>query len=53
MQRETWGMGPYAGFDFNLTLCRLQSRLQHIYELGNSMPESTLTLCQLGTKNLA
>jgi hypothetical protein len=24
-------MGPYAGFDFNLTLCPLMSRLQHIY----------------------
>jgi hypothetical protein len=24
-------MGPYAGVDYNLTLCRLQSRLQHIY----------------------
>jgi hypothetical protein len=24
-------MGPYAGVDYNLTLCPLQSRLQHIY----------------------
>jgi hypothetical protein len=24
-------MGPYAGVDCNLTLCPLQSRLQHIY----------------------
>jgi hypothetical protein len=24
-------MGPYAGADYNLTLCSLQSRLQHIY----------------------
>jgi hypothetical protein len=24
-------MGPYAGVDYNLTLCRLQSRLQHMY----------------------
>jgi hypothetical protein len=24
-------MGPYAGVDNNLTLCPLQSRLQHIY----------------------
>ncbi len=24
-------MGPYAWVDFNLTLCLLQSRLQHIY----------------------
>jgi hypothetical protein len=24
-------MGPYAGVDLNLTLCPLQSRLQHIY----------------------
>ncbi len=33
-------MGPYAGVDYNLNLCPLQSRLQHIYP----MPESTLTL---------
>jgi hypothetical protein len=38
-------MGPYAGVDYNLTLCRLQSRLQHIYH-GQPMPELTLTLCQ-------
>ncbi len=24
-------MRPYAGVDYNLTLCPLQSRLQHIY----------------------
>jgi hypothetical protein len=24
-------MGPYAGVDYNLTFCRRQSRLQHIY----------------------
>jgi hypothetical protein len=24
-------MGPYAGVDYNLALCPLQSRLQHIY----------------------
>jgi hypothetical protein len=24
-------MGPYAGVDYNLTLCPLQKRLQHIY----------------------
>jgi hypothetical protein len=54
-------MGPYAGVDYNLTLCPLQSQLQHNYhrkpfvrvdlnpmlELTlNPMPESTLTLCQ-------
>ncbi len=40
--------GPYAEVDYNLTLCPLQSRLQHIYygqpyariELS-PMPEST------------
>jgi hypothetical protein len=40
---------PYPGVDYNLTLCPLQSRLKHIYrghQWGNSMPESTLTLCQ-------
>jgi hypothetical protein len=25
-------MGPYAGADYNLTLCRFQSRLQHMYQ---------------------
>jgi hypothetical protein len=24
-------MGPYAGVDYNLTLCPLEIRLQHIY----------------------
>ncbi len=43
-------MGPYAGVDFNLTLCKIQSGLQHIYhgELYarvdlNPMPESTFS----------
>ncbi len=31
IQRKTWRMNPYAGVDYNLTLCPLQSRLQHIY----------------------
>jgi hypothetical protein len=35
-------MVPYAGDEYNLTLCQLQSRIQHIYH----GPESTLTLCQ-------
>jgi hypothetical protein len=46
-------MGPYAGVGYNLTLCPLQSRLQHIYHGQlyarvdlNPMPESTLILCQ-------
>ncbi len=46
-------MGPYDGVDYDLTLCRLQSRLQDIYHAQpyarvdiNPMPES-------GTKNLA
>ncbi len=30
IQIKTWFMGPYAGVDYNLTLCPLQSRLQHI-----------------------
>jgi hypothetical protein len=34
----------YAGVDYNLTLCRLQSRLQHFYHGRNPMPESTLNL---------
>ncbi len=47
-------MGPYAVVDYNLTLCPLQSRLQHIYhgqpyarvDLLNPMPESTLSPSQ-------
>jgi hypothetical protein len=45
-------MGPYAGVDYNLTLCALQSRLQHIYQATharvdlNPMPESTLSPSQ-------
>jgi hypothetical protein len=31
IQRTTECMGPYAKVDYNLTLCPLQSRLQHIY----------------------
>ncbi len=43
-------LGPYAVVDCNLTLCRRQSRLQHIYHGKpyawvdlNPMPESTLS----------
>ncbi len=53
IQRKTWCMGPYAGADYNLTVCPLQSRLQHIYHGQpnarvdlNPMPGSILTLCQ-------
>jgi hypothetical protein len=38
IQRKTWYMEPYAGADYNLTLCPHQGRLQHIY-LGSPMPE--------------
>jgi hypothetical protein len=46
-------MGPYAGVDYNLTLCPPQSRLQHIYHGQpyakldvNPMPESFLSPSQ-------
>jgi hypothetical protein len=46
-------MGPYAGVDYNLTLCPLQSQLQHIYHRRpyaridlNPLPESTLSPSQ-------
>jgi hypothetical protein len=42
IQRKTWCIGPYAGVDYNLTLCLLQRRLQ--FNMGNPMPESTLSL---------
>jgi hypothetical protein len=31
IQRKALCMGPYAGVDYNLTSCPLQSRLQRIY----------------------
>ncbi len=31
IHRKTWCIGPYAGVDYNLISCPLQSRLQHIY----------------------
>jgi hypothetical protein len=40
-----YGMEPYAGVDYYLTLRPLQSRLLHIYD-GQPMPDLTLTLCQ-------
>ncbi len=49
IQSETWRLGPYAGIDCNLTLCRLQ----HMYHRQpyskadlNPMPQSTLFPCQ-------
>jgi hypothetical protein len=44
IQRKTWCPGPYAGVDYNLTLCSLQSRLQHMYH-GH-----WATLCQIRPK---
>ncbi len=43
--------GPYAGVDYNLTLCPPQSRLQHNYNGHakldvNPKPESTLSPSQ-------
>ncbi len=53
IQRETWCMGPYAGVDCNLTLCRLQSRLSTCTKGQpcarvdlNPMPESTFSPSQ-------
>jgi hypothetical protein len=53
IQRKTWRMQPYAVVEYNLTLCPLQSRPQHIYH-GQTyaivdpipMPESTLSSSQ-------
>jgi hypothetical protein len=45
--------GPYAGADYNLILCPIQSRLHHIYHWQpyaridlNHLPESTLSSSQ-------
>jgi hypothetical protein len=53
IQRKPWCMGPYAGVDYNLTLCPRKSRLQNIYHGQpfarvdlNPMPESTLSPSQ-------
>ncbi len=47
IQRKLCCMWFYAGVVYNLTLCTLQSRLQHMYSYhGNPKPQSTLTLCQ-------
>ncbi len=40
IQRKIWCMGPCAGVDYNLIVCRLQSRLQHMYHW------EWATLCQ-------
>ncbi len=47
-KEKTWCIGPCAVYDYNLTLCRRQSRLQHIYHGQpfarvdlNPMPEPT------------
>ncbi len=46
IQRKTWCMGPYAGVDYNLTL-HVYSRVDsNTFNMGNPMPESTLTLRQ-------
>jgi hypothetical protein len=49
-------MGPYAGADYNLTFCPLQSRLQHIYH-GQSharvdLKEDTQSIFSREVKNL-
>jgi hypothetical protein len=31
IQRKIWCLGPFAGVDYNLTFCPLQSGLQHVY----------------------
>jgi hypothetical protein len=49
-------MGPYAGADYNLTLCPFQSQLQHIYQ-EQPFAESTFArvdfIPQSGTLELA
>jgi hypothetical protein len=45
IQRKTWCLGPYAGADYNLNLCPLQSWIQH-FTMGDPMSESTIILRQ-------
>ncbi len=44
-------MGPYAGVDFNLTLCPLQRRLQHNYEYYGQPYARVDFIPQSGTLN--
>ncbi len=37
-------MGPYAGVDYNLTLCPLYRVDSNTFTMGNPVPESTLSL---------
>ena len=62
IQRETWCMGPYAGADFNLTLCPLHSMSPlsspssptHVPWATPQQPYARVDLIpQSGTKNLA
>ncbi len=49
IQRKTWYMVPYAGVDYNLTLCRLQHMYlgQNYAKVGHKpMPELTLSTNQ-------
>jgi hypothetical protein len=45
-------MGPYAGVGYNLTLCPLHSRLQHIFYLGEPYDRVDF-IPQSGTLDLA
>jgi hypothetical protein len=47
-------MGPYSGFDYNLGLCRLQRRLQHMYYGQPTQPFARVDFIpQSGTWDLA
>jgi hypothetical protein len=50
--KENIGYGPFAGVDYNLTLCPLQSRLQHIYHGGQPYARVDF-IPQSGTLDLA
>jgi hypothetical protein len=41
-------MGPFVGVDYNVTLCPLQSRLQHIYHVhGQPTPYARVDLARV------
>ncbi len=44
IQRKAWCKGLCAGVDYNITLCPLQSRLQHIYTMGIGQPFAKVDL---------
>ncbi len=50
IQRKTCCMGPYAGVDYNLTLCRLQNRVEH---MDHGQPDARVDLIPMPESSLS